>query len=398
MFWTNRRIRNVVLILATLLYFRLGVEIFADSSKHKTFFLGDFPAFYISGQLLDYPVAERYQLKLQRILENNRFPSLKGNYFYVAYPPYALLLYSPLAWASPQISRIIYALLVLVAGLVAAYLLSTLASDKLEKQIIFLATITFPSFLFSLHTGQNSIMLLLAALMTWRLLTGQREALAGVTLAVFWIKPHYALMLLVVMGLLRFWKTLVIFLTAGVFCYAIGYFLSDGEWLIDWLKMTQWFYLDNLMRSSHVIISLPMALDYFSTLGFPAQKPLNLVLWLFYLYCLGLISYNLYQSSSAELEVRAEQFLLVVALLSFFAPYAMYYDFVLILPALVILGREERGNKFLIYCYALAYLALLEIHFIFSASPAVPLLAGVNFAAAVWIIQKRFTINSRELA
>jgi len=166
-------------------------------------------------------VSELYNLETFKAWQYD--PSVMGfewksdQYFPPVYPPPHYVLFSPFAWIPYRWAVVVWLFALVVAAFFSAKWIQDIAvhssppqdeneiefisSTQKKARYIWLGLVLFPMLLFSITLGQKSVLWLLIASATWRLLQCHRDYVAGLVFGLLSIKP--TLFFLVPLVLLR---------------------------------------------------------------------------------------------------------------------------------------------------------------------------------------------------
>ena len=232
-----------------------------DSEETSALRRGDFPAFWSMAVIASGPEPHRlYDLELQRQVQNEAWPSLKGAVLPAAYPPQVAFVLRPLAQVDHETARLIWTGCNLVAVIVACVLLVRRNGTILwAPWMVFSLLCIFSPVLRGILGGQVlSFVMLLFALTaalerrnSWR-----ADLFLGLGLGVWLCKPYYALCALAVPVMQRRWVALLSFsVVAAVSWWAARGVMGPG-WFSAWAAFAQTFAAINIETNAHQMPNL----------------------------------------------------------------------------------------------------------------------------------------------
>jgi hypothetical protein len=390
-FWTQSRTRRITLALIIALLFGAIISAALDKDRRGMVLRGDFPAFYAAAEIVLSGAGSRlYDTDLQKTTQNKYWPSLNGEYYSFAYPPFTALAAAPFATLTPLRAKLLHVALMLLClwgAAASAARVSNIASlNQLDLFAVFLA---FGPVTSGVLGGQNtalSMLLCFSAIELLQQAEGRRDVLAGVLIGLWSFKPQFsliAIVLLIVCGRQRAALTSVV--TIGVL-YTVTALIFGAGWPLLWLSAIQRFAEQEIQANHHQMISFAggaaAAADFFS--GNPLS---GLYLGQFVSLLLFLpLSWNLWSDRSKLSPVDRSCLLplLLPATVVFLAPHALFYDLGLcLLPICIMLPRNSGTQKSFL---ALGLAAVLAICLSRTYYPVQPLflLSAACFFLAWW--------------
>ena len=196
---------------------------------------GDFPAFYSAGSIVMAGDADRlYDPAVQASAQAELLGEEDGFIMY-PYAPHVAAAYGPL---SELPYRTAYALhtVVMVGALVGALALIRPMAPIVGRWFgaaIAVAATAYPVFV-GVTGGQNTAISLLLIAATWRAWHEDRDAVAGLVLALLLFRPQYALPLLGLALLDRRWRTLATAAVGGAGVWLANVAVAGTGWLTFW--------------------------------------------------------------------------------------------------------------------------------------------------------------------
>lgn len=314
-----------------------------DSNRSSVVLRGDFPAFFAGGVIAGSDFSDKlYDFNLQREIENEAWPSLGGQALVNAYPPYVSALAVSLAWFAPSTAKLLHALLSLVALVLTAVWVASLADSEQPKPLVVLALlICFAPILHGALGGQNTAFSLACLCAAFTLLKrGDRRSdmLAGLWLGLWLFKPNLAL--IVIAGLVLSGRLFVlpgVFLVAGIY-EALAASVLGFWWLRPWLEAAGRFQAADMLYNSHQMVSLGGAASalganqfLFSSAnqGFLAGTLISVLLFF-------LLVYRLRRSQNFD------TFWALTSAAVLLSPHTVYYDVGLCLIPLIATGKLKQ--------------------------------------------------------
>lgn len=239
--WERRlRVYPTLILAALAVAFVFVIAAGSGSSTASGRVGGDFPAFYGAGTIVaDGDIDSLYDPATQAAAQDGLLGDEPGFIMY-PYSPHVAAAYQPLA-ALPY--RLAY---VLHTGLMVGAFVGALALIRPMAPIVgrwFGATLgavltAYPVFV-GVTGGQNTAISLLLIAAAWRCWHEDRDALAGVALAVLLFRPQYALPLIGLALLDRRWRTVATAAAGAAVVWAINAVLFGVDWLASWLRQVE---------------------------------------------------------------------------------------------------------------------------------------------------------------
>jgi len=356
-----------------------------DSEETSALRRGDFPAFWSMAVIASGPEPHRlYDLELQRQVQNEAWPSLKGAVLPAAYPPQVAFVLRPLAQVDHQTARLIWTGCNLVAVIVACVLLVRRNGTILwAPWMVFSLLCIFSPVLRGILGGQVlSFVMLLFALTaalerrnSWR-----ADLFLGLVLGVWLCKPYYALCALAVPVMQRRWVVLLSFsVVAAVSWWAARRVMGPG-WFSAWAAFAQTFAAINMETNAHQMPNLWAQVYRLSG----ASERLGVAWWALvmgaYGTCLGGV-YALLGTRCVRVLLSTPRrngdllLMLIFALLVVLMPQVNFYDLGLMACTVLVLFRPGHRTDwwFVGMCLVLSQFGVsplfgVPIHFIIALS------------------------------
>jgi hypothetical protein len=135
------------------------------------------------------------------------FKQTKNGFLAFSYPPFVALAYYPLSLFGYRISYIIHSLLMVSALVLTIQLIRPFNPliDQYKLSALALSLSFYPLFR-AIWGGQNTAVILLLIVGTWRMALAHREWLAGIILGLLLFKPQFAIPLIGLFVLSGRWR------------------------------------------------------------------------------------------------------------------------------------------------------------------------------------------------
>ncbi len=198
---------------------------------------GDFPAFYSAGTIVaDGDVADLYDPAVQAAAQVELLGGEDGFIMY-PYAPYVAGAYSAFSVLPYRTAYVIHTAL-MVAALVGALTLTRPMIGVLDRwfSLVLGAVATAYPIFVGTSGGQNTALTLLLLAAVWRALAEDRDAWAGVAVALLLFRPQYALPMLGLLILGRHWRAVG---TAGLgagLVFAVNAAIAGPDWVSKWIN------------------------------------------------------------------------------------------------------------------------------------------------------------------
>ncbi len=201
---------------------------------------GDFPAFYGAGSIVaNGEIDDLYDPSTQAAAQDHLLGQEDGFIMY-PYAPYVAAAYSPLSRVPYRVAYVIHTL-IMGAALIGALWLLRPQIGVLERWFGAAAAIALTSYpiFVGIGGGQNAALSLLLIAAVWRLLADDRQLGAGIVIALLMYRPQYALPLLGLLILGRYWRAAAGAIGGATLVWLANAWLFGTNWLTLWLQQVQ---------------------------------------------------------------------------------------------------------------------------------------------------------------
>lgn len=361
--------------------------------------ISDFPEYYSAAKLvLSGEGAKIYALQDFSTVEQQLFPELKGRIVGFFVPPFAMAWIIPIGFL-PLPAAIYVWKLILIAALIASLFLLSRAFRLSKPGVLYLIAVTALSGATyeALRIDQLATILLLGLSMLIYGVKKEMPWLSAAGLSLMIIKPQEALPLIVYLFAAKQYGLLLRAIPVSGVIAVIG-FLAIG---VDGIRNYSELMASTVNDTRFLVSDLSPSLRGQLLRMFPAQGEMGaLVSLVFLAVSIGAIAFIGRRMSKAKQWLEAG---LLVALPLGFAScfYFFQYDLVLLLPALIVLMREDVQKQIpapillLGMCGALIFLLpfsiLIHYYYLLPGGPFNPnFIALLVFALAlVFFVLKR---------
>lgn len=372
-FFSDNRLIRMSLATIVALVISITITLLKDESRESLITRGDFPGLLVQGIILSRGEATRlYDFEYQREIENQIWPSFKGGLYVSVYPPYHAFLMRPFALLNPLYSQALFTLIMFVALIVTIKILlkinPTLPRNPL---ILFTASITFPPIFFGVLGAQNTALsMLLYAITLYQVKKETRigDFIAGVAIGAWLFKPQFALFAIALS--LIMWRYWILIGTAiiGSLYYCIATNLLGPLWIIQWIKATSLFsiqnYITNGSQMSSLIATTKMILIHFGIqTDSDAFTNLSLIAHALILFLLAYVMTKILQLRLQNRLFIYDAFLSLGPIIALFSPNTLFYDLGIALIPLYLLTKSNSDATYwraLVIWTALAILVALR--------------------------------------
>lgn len=331
-------------IAAFLALCAVAVQGFLIWAAHGAFgTVSDLPEYYaVSKLILSGHGADAYSLKAQAETEQAYFPSLNGRVIGFFVPPFALAWIAPIGSVPVEIAPYVWKALLLLAIALSLWLISSLY--QLDKKAVFwlVAVSGFSGCLYeALRLDQLAPFLLLAVCVCIWALKKDRPIVAALCLTFLLLKPQEVLPFLVFLLGAKRYRILLTFVAIAAAVTVVGMIEIGGQGLLNYQQL-----MSNSVENSRFLQS-----DLAPTLRgqlyrlFPDLKTFSTIASsIVMLGALGVIFYAGRKFRLASGWVEAG--LLVAFPLGLVsALYFFDYDLLILLPALVVLMKDQLQDR-----------------------------------------------------
>lgn len=311
----------------------------------------DFRAFYSAGYLLLHHPSQLFDLHAQGVVQDALIARIRPPLPYY-HPAFEAVLYAPLALFSYRTAYFLYGVFNLLL-LGVCFLLAPLPTDhrnKVPRGLLFF--LSFPAF-FCVAVGQDSMFFLLLLCLLWRALDCDQDITAGVLLGLCLFKVQLVIALVVFLVVDRGPRLLRSFLptAAALALFSIG--ITGLHGTAQWVRLlSSAVGALNEGRRAQVLIAVhPLAMPTLSGLVYflggrllPARAS-----WLVELTLL-IATFVATLVIARKSTRHSEAFSAAIAGALLVSPHLYLYDYVLLIPAFLLLtGRPQRVFA-AIYC------------------------------------------------
>jgi len=211
---------------------------------------GDFPAFVAAGHAVADGAgsAALYDPGLQRSRQDDVIGS-DSVFMPYAYPPQFAIAYVPFTSIPYRVSYLVNSALMFAALAVALALIRPMVPILGRYRWTALAAATaFVPTTYALGAGQNVTVSIMLLAWVWRSLHDDREAGAGVAVALLMFKPQYAVPMLGLLIVGRHRRAVVLSLAGSAVVASINTVVVGVSWMTDWLGSANRFVSVDLDR------------------------------------------------------------------------------------------------------------------------------------------------------
>lgn len=312
----------------------------------------DFRSFYAAGYLVLHHPTQLFDLSAQGLAQDTLVARINPPLPYY-HPAFEALLYAPLALFTYRTAYILYAVFNLLL-LAACYLVAPIPTDPLTRKIpralLFFAS--FPAF-FCVAAGQDSMLFLLLLCLLWRALDRDDDIIAGILLGLGLFKVQLVAALVIFLVARRGTRLLRSFIPTAAALALLSLSITGFHGAAQWIHLlTSAVGALNQSHHEQVLIAVhPMAMPTLSGLIYilggrflppNASWILNLVL----LAATFIATLVLARRSSR----LSDAFAAAVAGALLISPHLYLYDYVLLIPPLLLLTGRAQRVFIAIYC------------------------------------------------
>ena len=338
-------------ILAWLIFSFITLTIAIMALPHAGRYY-DFRAFYSAGFLLLHHPHQLFDLHMQGVVQDNLIAPIKPPLpFY--HPAFEALLYAPLALFTYRSAYILYAAFNLFL-LGICYLLAPQPSDPLARKFPrpLLFFLSFPAF-FCIAAGQDSCVFLLLLCLVWKALAHDDDIAAGILLGLALFKVQLVAVLVIFLVARRGARLLRSFLPTAAALALLSLAITGFRGAAQWIHLLT-SAVDALDQGRHaqVLIAVhPMAMPTLNGLIYILGGRLlpAAFSWILNLVLLGatFIAALVFIRKSSRLP---DAFSAAIAAALLLAPHLYLYDYILLIPALLLLTGRLQTLLATVYC------------------------------------------------
>ncbi len=390
-FWTDARLTRIGIVVLIGIIIALPIAFFSDELALSMLRSGDFPGFYVQGEILRRGLAhELYNPELQRAIENEAWPSFGGAFYMAVYPPYTAVALYPLSLFSPQIAQFIFTafmgLLYIGAFQLLTRINSTLTGRAFAIGAITLFASTMMTAIFGAQNTALSMAIGVAAMWCLKYPSQRNNLFTGVLLGLWAFKPQYALFGFVFAILISPSRQLLLGFTAtGTVLYAIGALVLGTLWPLTWLAAIKQFGALNYIHNRQEMLSL---IGASKALAYNLNVDTTLFSLAGYLLTALLLVFTL-RAMRCEEHEPWKRFALGLSLMPLLSPQTLFYDLGIGICGLVALMNFRSDRNIWIY---LSLISLSTFSFLVRESSPIPPffhLALIVGALSVWIFRRK---------
>ena len=326
--FTRERLRNYALIFLVFGFGSIAVAaLFGDFPRvlGGQPLLPDYLAHWTGGRmLLDGRLGELYDPQVQARLQHAEIPGYEGLSWFVS-PPFAALLYVPLAWLPYGASALVWLALSIGMGGLALRWVRPLLSGHLagESRLFTLAFLATPAVFEVLGAGQDSVLLVLLWVAGLRLMVADRPVAAGAVLALGLFKPQLLCLVPLLFVVRRQWRALASFSAVGAMLAVVSILVFGVDGIRAWLQALSSPLYENKVQQGQT---------WKMQSGSALLTDLTGVPWLAYVYlAVGAVLLCVALARSRP-DVPAD-WALVALWTAACSPHVVIYDVVVLLPA-----------------------------------------------------------------
>ena len=256
----NWRLRAYPLAVLLALVFGtvLGAIMAGDAEAPGEAIGGDYPAFYGAGQIAaDGDWDTIYALERQAAAQQDLYSDQAGQVArFFAYPPQVASLYQPLAAVDYHWSYLLHTALMAMflwgALMVARPMIPWLQG---RVTLAMAAAILFWPMFRTITGGSNTALTLFLIVAGWRLIYDDHEFAGGLVFAGLAYKPQFALPLIGLFLLGRYWRVVAGAFAGGIVFYLWGVVLQGWAWGPEWVEAASDFGVRDAELNGHSSIS-----------------------------------------------------------------------------------------------------------------------------------------------
>lgn len=253
-FWNDDRLQRIsaALMFAFILSFILAF-FFSDTGQ-GTFYGGDFPGFYVLGEIFRRGAFEHlYDPSLQQTIQNEIWPSFNGAFYMSVYPPFVAYVMYPFTFFGPHLAQIIFTLIMFGCLFKSTSLLcQTNPSLKPVKSSLFVFLLLFNPIFASIFGAQNTALTILIILLSLK-----HRCLSPLLL----YKPQFGVPWCIYQLYKNFSKKLLLQMTfGGGLFYLSGIPFFGWRWPLIWVSIAGSFGEQNFRANLSNLVSLQSVL------------------------------------------------------------------------------------------------------------------------------------------
>lgn len=342
---------------------------------------GDFPAFYSAGTIVaDGDIEHLWDPATQAAAQDGLLDDEDG-FIMFPYAPHVAGTYSLLARLPYRTAYVVHTA-VMVGLLVGALaLLRPMISvvDRRFALTLAAALTAYPVFV-GIGGGQNTALTLFLVALIWRSLADDREAVAGLAAAALLFRPQYAVPIIGLLLLGRYWRAVTSAAAGAVGVWSVNAVILGPTWATTWLREVR-----PLLEADADVNALneiaPIGFLH-SILGTDATAALVVG----GLVSVGIVAILVWCWWLSPLDL-AERFAVTAGGLLLIGPHTIYYDSSLLLfTVLVLFDRGYIAQRAVAFAWAVGLLHLAKSTV--GGSP-LAVVALIVVAATLWRVGGR---------
>lgn len=317
-------------------------------------FLPDFVARWSAGRMvLAGQLTDLYNPETQFALQQAELGSVQLSWF--VSPPFVALLFVPLAYLPYPVAAIIWLLanmtiLLLALGTIRQFIS---INDQWWRRFMLLTVASAPS-IELIGSGQDTAWVLAGFVLGVSCLCRGQQIRAGIWFAVVLIKPHFAVLVPLVLLLHRQWRAFMSMLSAGLVALTASWWLVGVGGIIDFLGVPFGELYTAAVRQGQISKSLALP----SLLGGLAPPDIAAVVHTVaaivgFVVAFGMVAHTRRLRSDSALIMATVLVTIVMT-----SPHTMVYDAVLLAPVFAIVISRLGGRRSRLMLLG-AYLLLL---------------------------------------
>jgi hypothetical protein len=394
---TTARSRRFALALLIALCIAPLMVAFTDVTGDSMVLRGDAPGFLSPAVTVARGQgAGLYDTALQQHLQNELFPSMKGNTLVSVYPPIVGLVLSPLATFTAVQAKLILTLLAaaffLFAFRLARNFVPFIRIAPVESFLILLSLAPLYCAILAAQNSALTIFFLTGAAVLISKNTSRAEFLAGTLLGLLLYKPQFGALILVPILFAGKFAVLAGAFIAAVIWYLAGVFVGGKSWLEEWVAAATRFGAQNFEVNGFQMVSFAGVLNGFVQPLSQSGTISTLLVFLFALACLTYFAWNFYRAGRAveSSHAVARSLVCTAAALPVISPQTLFYDLSLsFLPLLATLDLTRKDD----FRVGLTFYVLIQLTVLLRYQLMLPVMGFVAMAIAVFVAARQSRIN-----
>jgi hypothetical protein len=219
---------------------------------------GDYPAFYGAGVIAaDGDWDELYTLDRQAQAQAGLYEETADDAArFFPYPPQVAALYAPLAGLDYHWSYLVHTALMTLCLWGSIWIARPMIPWLRGRMpLAFAAAFLFWPMFRAITGGSNTALTLFLIVAAWRLVHDDRQLAAGLVVAGLFYKPQFALPLVGLFLLGRYWRVVIGAVAGSVVFYLWGVLLQGWGWASNWYELASDFGAKDAEINGHSAIS-----------------------------------------------------------------------------------------------------------------------------------------------